>query len=1520
VNETGVHLKRQEAKGGATYEMCPYPASVWGEVSGKMRPSFAPRTVDEIRAKFEQDKLTNEKWGRTVEIRPFSIGDYEGLMLESTMRYLRGGWSGDGYRDSGVEAFGHAFVTKGGRTIEFTYSVGSGGCWDNSQRAFQESQAAAARAEAQAILAGIRLSETPALVQVPYTGPKLDGSDLPVVHLRPEKIPVLKVGEMFTIEAVVENAKPEDSPFSYEWTGAHGNADDQKSAAATILADAPGKHSVAVSVGGARHHLGSAALEYTVADYKVHVERVPVDAGPNSVGTKVGFVARLVIDGQPAQGDFIYRWQPHPEVSFNKLDAQSPDVSALFVKPGAVGVWVEVLEKRGETLVTVAESDQIQIEVVAPELSLTFEPQDPLVGQEVKAKVVAKPDVTEMDLRWMPLPLNAHQGVLSENGRELSMYLKDDKPVQVTVMARVPVSGEALGMAQGSIGARKYAVNVTGPKAMGPPPQVWKEGVGLVTEEKAIAVHQIVEFSVAMQPEVTTGALTYQWKVQSGGCSISNPTSRDARVTASEAGTCELVVGVRDKNGVELGTGQGAFSASVTQDMINQGKQKAKNVEEAKAQSAKAKATKGDYDGAISDAESAVSLDPANSEAKSLAQRLRQEKETMDRQMAKAKALMVENRFADARKEFIIASNISSSYPPVQEFDLELKNKQSKYEQEVRRKIDEVRNLNEKKEFAKAVDIATAWRATTKLDATADKELKIQEDWASKWQSIKDKQLALIKAGMDKARSGDFAGAMQDFDAGFANQNNIFHGQEVEVVEARKLQSEAAQKQKRLNEILTQVGQVVAKGNGLSSQGGQDALILVDEGLKLQPANQKLGAWKSQLTDMVTKASAKEQAPTSASDRPTGELQADSSGQAQKLWAEAEALQKEQKHAEAIAKYKEGLAIAPSQVIADRVKKLEKYLGLAYTQSGQNASTSATVQSSSSPIDSRTKTHLPAEGFSGEWETDWKGMRLEVRQSTVIGSYEHDQGKINGVLSADGRTLTGTWSEAPSYKPPQDGGRIEFVLGQDGNTFSGRWSYGQEPLSGSWNGRRKGEQQTEGGKSSDGAPCVPLQPLGGDAVNLALGKPATQSSTYAGTGVDQGPHHAVDGKTSGQDPHDLIHTNYEAKPWWRVDLGVDAAIQRIRIHNRTNPEVKANLSLELLVSQDGRNWTSVYEHDRTVFTVLDLPVAVSGRHVMARLNSDHDALQLYEIEVWGHMTGGAAASEKVGAGTDAVPLPPVSESSSSVDATTLATSAAFPAGWRNEQVGNVSFAVPSSWGVVTENEPEVEMLHLHWDGDFDSPLHGISTGIALDWARAKAELPGGRVVRLGGVDVVRYDDGPAINLLFPEMSGNRGVLMVVFQGPGGNQGVIESVLQTIRVGSGEGDQDPSPLSPSGTPEVSFEVGNIYGVYNGPTQPTVFTLNVPRVLALIQNYHWNSARGATPGTISLQDAGGRTYGPWQAEGSPGQGGVPNAYWTARPMVLLPAGTYTVIDSDPASWAQNSESGGRGFTRVETLPAK
>jgi len=129
----------------------------------------------------------------------------------------------------------------------------------------------------------------------------------------------------------------------------------------------------------------------------------------------------------------------------------------------------------------------------------------------------------------------------------------------------------------------------------------------------------------------------------------------------------------------------------------------------------------------------------------------------------------------------------------------------------------------------------------------------------------------------------------------------------------------------------------------------------------------------------------------------------------------------------------------------------------------------------------------------------------------------------------------------------------------------------------------------------------------------------------------------------------------------------------------------------------------------------------------------------------------------------------------------------------------------------------------------------------------------------------------------------------------------------------------APASASGRGQVVFDTGNIGSVSNNPTSPAKVSLSTPHVITLIQNYHWNDARGSRPGTIALRSSTGALYGPWQTRGTAGQGGVQNANWICRPNVTIPAGSYSVVDSDPSTWAQNSQSGGRGFTRIEGYPA-
>jgi hypothetical protein len=108
--------------------------------------------------------------------------------------------------------------------------------------------------------------------------------------------------------------------------------------------------------------------------------------------------------------------------------------------------------------------------------------------------------------------------------------------------------------------------------------------------------------------------------------------------------------------------------------------------------------------------------------------------------------------------------------------------------------------------------------------------------------------------------------------------------------------------------------------------------------------------------------------------------------------------------------------------------------------------------------------------------------------------------------------------------------------------------------------------------------------------------------------------------------------------------------------------------------------------------------------------------------------------------------------------------------------------------------------------------------------------------------------------------------------------------------------------------------NIEGVNNGPTRGPVFVLNAPARITQIITYHWNFRQGARPGTVALRNANGQTFGPFAVRGTSGQGGAPNVNWVADINVTVPAGPYTVLDSDPNTWSNNARSGFRGFAIV------
>jgi len=113
--------------------------------------------------------------------------------------------------------------------------------------------------------------------------------------------------------------------------------------------------------------------------------------------------------------------------------------------------------------------------------------------------------------------------------------------------------------------------------------------------------------------------------------------------------------------------------------------------------------------------------------------------------------------------------------------------------------------------------------------------------------------------------------------------------------------------------------------------------------------------------------------------------------------------------------------------------------------------------------------------------------------------------------------------------------------------------------------------------------------------------------------------------------------------------------------------------------------------------------------------------------------------------------------------------------------------------------------------------------------------------------------------------------------------------------------------PSDPPIAQNGAGGL--THPGAARQPEFTLNATSVAAQIMTYHYGAK--VPPGLISLQHDDGTIYGPWQAAGAVGQGGVQNAYWWAQPNVVLKPGHYVVLDSDPTTWSVEASTQGAGI---------
>ena len=155
-------------------------------------------------------------------------------------------------------------------------------------------------------------------------------------------------------------------------------------------------------------------------------------------------------------------------------------------------------------------------------------------------------------------------------------------------------------------------------------------------------------------------------------------------------------------------------------------------------------------------------------------------------------------------------------------------------------------------------------------------------------------------------------------------------------------------------------------------------------------------------------------------------------------------------------------------------------------------------------------------------------------------------------------------------------------------------------------------------------PPVVEPPVVEPAINLALGKQATQSSIdYNGIAS-----RAIDGNTDGDYWHySITHTEVEDQPWWQVDLEAVQFISHINIFNRVDCCTERLSNFYVLVSDNAFDSTVLenslnqdgvtsYYVDPTVDGSISLNIRQTARYVRVQLSGSNNPLSLAEVEVF----------------------------------------------------------------------------------------------------------------------------------------------------------------------------------------------------------------------------------------------------------------------------------------------------------------
>jgi hypothetical protein len=251
--------------------------------------------------------------------------------------------------------------------------------------------------------------------------------------------------------------------------------------------------------------------------------------------------------------------------------------------------------------------------------------------------------------------------------------------------------------------------------------------------------------------------------------------------------------------------------------------------------------------------------------------------------------------------------------------------------------------------------------------------------------------------------------------------------------------------------------------------------------------------------------------------------------------------------------------------------------------------------------------------FTGTWDTDFGDLNLTQSGSWLSGSYSYEGGRIEGIVS--GNTATGTWSEAPSYQPPNDAGDFTFTLLPGCSSFNGQWRYGSCDWDGDINGTRSGQPAPAPLPPSPApippaptpTPVIPGGPWAGEWDSPY----GLMSLTQSGSQVNGNYEHQA-GRLTGTASGNTL------KGWW----------SEAPTHNLPDDAGE----VELTMSGDGQSFTGRWRYDSTGSWSDNWN---GTRKATAKLNISRDWSGTWDTD-WGKMqisTSGSRANGTYTTGT-----------------------------------------------------------------------------------------------------------------------------------------------------------------------------------------------------------------------------------------------------------------------------------------------